>query len=123
MPISIKSEKEIKLMEESGRILAKVHEELEKLIRPGITTLEIDKKCYEIIKSFGCIPSFLNYNGYPASLCISINDEVVHGIPDTKHILKEGDIVSLDCGVIYEGYHSDAARTVPVGEISEEAKK
>ena len=123
MPISIKSEKEIKLMEESGRILAKVHEELEKLIRPGITTLEIDKKCYEIIKSFGCIPSFLNYNGYPASLCISINDEVVHGIPDTKHILKEGDIVSLDCGVIYEGYHSDAAGTVPVGEISEEAKK
>ena len=90
MPISIKSEKEIKLMEESGRILAKVHEELEKLIRPGITTLEIDKKCYEIIKSFGCIPSFLNYNGYPASLCISINDEVVHGIPTRNISLRKG---------------------------------
>lgn len=123
MAISIKTEKEIKLMQESGRILAKVLQELESLIRPGISTLEIDKICHEIIKGYGCIPSFLNYNGYPASLCISVNEEVVHGIPDKEHILREGDIVSLDCGVIYEGYHSDAARTVPVGEISEEAKK
>lgn len=123
MPISIKTEKEIELMQESGRILAKVLQELESLIRPGISTLEIDKKCYEIIKGYGCEPSFLNYNGFPASLCVSVNDEVVHGIPDKEHILKEGDIVSLDCGVIYKGYHSDAARTVPVGKISEEAKK
>ena len=123
MPISIKTEKEIELMQESGRILALVLKELENYIKPGISTLEIDKKCYELIKGYGCRPSFLNYNGFPASLCVSVNNEVVHGIPDKEHILKEGDIVSLDCGVIYEGYHSDAARTVPVGEISEEAKK
>lgn len=123
MPINIKTEKEIELMQESGRILALVLKELETYIKPGITTLDIDKKCYEIIRGYGCIPSFLNYNGFPASICVSINDEVVHGIPDKNHILKEGDIVSLDCGVIYEGYHSDAARTVPVGEISEEARK
>ncbi|HHT87585.1 MAG TPA: type I methionyl aminopeptidase [Clostridiales bacterium] len=123
MPISIKSDKEIELMQESGKILAKVLEELESYVRPGISTLEIDRKCYEIIESYGCIPSFLNYNGFPASLCISVNDEVVHGIPDKNHILKDGDIVGLDCGVIYKGYHTDAARTIPVGEITKEAKK
>lgn len=123
MPISIKSEKEIELMQESGRILAKVLEELEHYAKPGISTLDIDKKCYEIIQSYGCTPSFLNYNGFPASLCISVNDEVVHGIPDKDHILREGDIVSLDCGVIYKGYHSDAARTIPIGEITSEAMK
>lgn len=122
MAINIKSEREIKLMRESGRILANVLKELETYVKPGISTLEIDKKCYEIIKSYGCIPSFLDYRGFPASLCISVNDEVVHGIPD-DYILREGDIVSLDCGVIYEGYHSDAARTIPVGETSKEAKK
>lgn len=121
--IIIKSEKEIELMQEAGRILAIVHEELEKFIRPGISTMDIDKQGYEIIKSFGCIPSFLNYNGYPASICVSVNDEVVHGIPNKKHFLHEGDIVSLDAGVIYKGYHSDAARTIAVGEISSEAKK
>lgn len=123
MAITIKSEREIELMQESGRILAKVLEELESHVRPGISTLDIDKKCHEIIKGYGCTPSFLNYNGFPASLCVSVNDEVVHGIPDKDHILREGDIVSLDCGVIYEGYHSDAARTIPVGEITNEAKK
>ena len=123
MSVTIKSEKEIELMREAGRILAIVHEELEKFIRPGISTLDIDKKGYEIIKSYGCIPSFLNYNGYPASICVSINDEVVHGIPRKDRILLEGDIVSLDAGVIYKGYHSDAARTWAVGEISKEAKK
>ena len=121
--IIIKSEKEIELMQEAGRILAIVHEELEKFIRPGISTMDIDKQGYEIIKSFGCIPSFLNYNGYPASICVSVNDEVVHGIPNKKHFLHEGDIVSLDAGVIYKGYHSDAARTIAVGKISSEAKK
>jgi len=123
MPITIKNEKEIELMQEAGRILANVLKELESYVQPGISTLEIDRKCYEIIKRYGCKPSFLNYNGFPASICVSVNDEVVHGIPDKEHILKEGDIVSLDCGVIYEGYHSDAARTLPVGEISPEAKK
>lgn len=121
--ITIKSAKEIELMQEAGRILAMVHDELGKFIKPGISTLDIDKKGYELIKSYGCIPSFLNYNGYPASVCVSVNDEVVHGIPDKHRIIQSGDIVSLDAGVIYKGYHSDAARTHGVGEITEEAKK
>ena len=123
MSVTIKSAREIELMKEAGRILAIVHEELEKFVRPGISTLDIDKKGEELIRSFDCIPSFLNYNGYPASICVSVNDEVVHGIPHKDHIINEGDIVSLDAGVIYKGYHSDAARTHAVGEISEEAKK
>lgn len=123
MPVSIKSEREIELMREAGKILAKTHEELGKIVKPGISTFEINKIGEEIIRSYGCIPSFLNYNGYPASICISVNDEVVHGIPSKKRILEEGDIVSLDAGVIYKGYHSDAARTHAVGEISEEARK
>ena len=121
--ISIKSAKEIERMKEAGRILAIVHEELEKFIRPGISTWDIDKKGYDLIKSFGCEPSFLNYNGYPASICVSVDDEIVHGIPNKKHILREGNIVSLDAGVIYEGYHSDAARTHAVGEVSQEAQR
>lgn len=123
MSVSIKSEREIELMREAGKILAQVHDELEQFVRPGISTKDIDKKGEEIIRSFGCIPSFLNYNGYPASICVSINNEVVHGIPSNKRILNEGDIVSLDAGVIYNGYHSDAARTHAVGEISSEARK
>ena len=121
MPISIKSAREIELMTEAGRILAIVHDELEKALRPGMTTKEIDKLGEEVIRSYGCVPSFLNYNGYPASVCVSVNDEVVHGIPSHKRIIKEGDIVSLDAGVIYKGYHSDAARTHAVGEISKTA--
>lgn len=123
MSVTIKSQHEIELMREAGKILAKTHEELAKAIKPGMTTLQIDKIGEEIIRSYGCIPSFLNYNGYPASICVSVNDEVVHGIPSKDRILVDGDIVSLDAGVIYKGYHSDAARTVAVGEISEEAKK
>jgi methionyl aminopeptidase len=87
-----------------------------------MTTKDIDRIGEEVIRSFGCTPSFLNYNGYPASVCVSINDEVVHGIPTDKRIIREGDIVSLDAGVIYKGYHSDAARTHAVGEITQEAK-
>ena len=123
MSISIKSEKEIELMRESGRILANVLEELQEMVKPGISTLDIDRKCAEIIKGYGCIPSFLNYNGYPANLCTSVNSEVVHGIPSKKRILREGDIISLDCGVIYQGYHSDAARTIAVGDISKDARR
>ena len=123
MSVTIKSNREIELMREAGRILAIVHDELEKAIKPGITTKQIDKLGEEIIRSYGCIPSFLNYNGYPASICVSVNDEVVHGIPNKKRILREGDIVSLDAGVIYKGYHSDAARTHAVGEISKEAQR
>lgn len=121
MAVTIKSEKEIELMREAGRLLAKTHELLAKEIKPGMSTLDIDTKGEEIIRSLGCIPSFLNYNGYPASICVSVNDEVVHGIPCKEHIVMEGDIVSLDAGLIYKGYHSDAARTVAVGEISKEA--
>ena len=121
MAIVIKSQREIELMREAGRILALTHEELKKIIRPGISTYEIDKRGEEVIRSYGCIPSFLNYNGYPASICVSVNDEVVHGIPSKHRILQEGDIVSLDAGVIYEGYHSDSARTYGVGQISDDA--
>ena len=121
--VSIKSQSEIALMREAGKILAHVHEELKDAIRPGMSTLEIDKLGEKIIRGYGCIPSFLNYNGYPASICVSVNDEVVHGIPRKDIILCEGDIVSLDAGVIYKGYHSDAARTYGVGKISDEAAK
>lgn len=123
MAVTIKSNREIELMREAGRILAIVHDELAKVVVPGMSTLDIDKKGEELIRSFDCVPSFLNYNGYPASVCVSVNDEVVHGIPRADRIIREGDIVSLDTGVIYQGYHSDAARTIAVGEISEEAKR
>lgn len=123
MAVTIKSEREIELMREAGRILAKVHEELAKEIKPGMSTYEIDKIGEQLIRSYGCIPSFLGYGGFPASICVSVNDEVVHGIPSKKRILREGDIVSLDAGVIYKGWQSDAARTVAVGEISDDAKR
>lgn len=123
MSVTIKSGREIELMKEAGRILAIVHEELGKIIKPGITTLDIDRKGEEIIRSYGCIPSFLNYSGYPASICVSVNDGVVHGIPRDDYYIEEGDIVSLDAGVLYKGYHSDAARTWAVGEISDNAKR
>lgn len=123
MAVTIKSPREIELMREAGRILAKTHEELAKNLRPGMSTWDIDHMGEEIIRSYGCIPSFKNYNGYPASICVSVNDEVVHGIPHREHFLDEGDIVSLDAGVIYKGYHSDAARTYGIGEIDDDAKK
>lgn len=123
MAVTIKSSREIELMREAGRILAKTHEELAKNLRPGMSTWDIDHMGEEIIRSYGCIPSFKNYNGYPASICVSVNDEVVHGIPHKEHFLDEGDIVSLDAGVIYKGYHSDAARTYGIGEIDDDAKK
>ena len=123
MSVSIKSEREIELMREAGRILARVHEELGKMIKPGISTLDIDRAGERMIRGYGCTPSFKNYNGYPASICVSVNDEVVHGIPNRHRILHEGDIVSLDAGVIYNGYHSEAARTHAIGRISPEAQQ
>lgn len=123
MSVTIKSTRQIELMREAGKILAMTHEELAKALKPGMSTLDIDRLGEQIIRSYGCIPSFKNYNGYPASICVSVNDEVVHGIPCREHIIQEGDIVSLDAGVIYHGYHSDAARTHGVGEISPEARK
>ncbi len=123
MAISIKSSREIELMRESCRLLSIVHKEMEEAIRPGMSTMDIDILGEKTIRKLGCIPNFKNYNGYPASICVSVNDEVVHGIPSRERILQEGDIVSLDAGLIYKGYHSDAARTHAVGEISPEAKK
>lgn len=123
MSVTIKSEAEIALMRESGRLLSIMHDELRKAIKPGMSTLDIDRLGETIIRDFGCIPNFKNYNGYPASICVSVNDEVVHGIPTKHRILQEGDIVSLDAGLIYKGYHSDAARTWGVGEISKEAQR
>ena len=122
MSVTIKSAKEIELMREAGRLLEIVHKELEEAIRPGISTWELDHLGEKTIRSLGCIPNFLNYNGYPASFCISVNDEVVHSIPNKRKILHEGDIVSIDAGLIYKGMHSDAARTHAVGQISPEAQ-
>ena len=123
MAVSIKSEREIEIMREAGKILHYVHDELGKAIKPGISTMDIDVLGEKLIREHGCIPNFLNYNGFPASICVSVNDEVVHGIPNKKRILQEGDIVSLDAGLIYKGYHSDAARTYAVGIISKEAQQ
>jgi methionyl aminopeptidase len=123
MAVTIKSAREIELMREAGKILASVHEQLGEAIKPGMSTKDIDILGEKLIRQHGCIPSFLNYQGYPASICVSVNEEVVHGIPTHDRILQEGDIVSLDAGVIYNGYHSDAARTHMVGEVSKEAKQ
>ena len=122
MAVTVKSARELGLMRDAGKMLAEVHAKLEEAIRPGISTLEIDTLGERLIRSYGCTPNFLNYNGYPASICVSVNDEVIHGIPKKDRILQEGDIVSLDAGLIYKGYHSDAARTHAVGQISEEAR-
>ena len=123
MAVTIRSAREIALMREAGRLLGVVNEELGRAIRPGMSTKDIDRLGEKLIRSFGCTPNFLHYQGYPASICVSVNEEVVHGIPREDHILKEGDIVSLDAGLIYKGYHSDAARTHRVGKVSPEAEK
>ena len=123
MAVTIKSAREIELMREAGKILAVVHDEMAKALRPGMSTMDINRVGEQVIRDFGCTPSFLNYNGYPAAICVSVNNEVVHGIPCQERILEEGDIVSLDAGLIYKGYHSDAARTHAVGKISPEAEQ
>ncbi len=123
MAVSVKSEREIQLMRESCKILAKVYEELEKAIRPGVTTKELDTLAEKLIRGYGCVPNFLNYNGFPGTICASVNEEVVHGIPSKSRVLKAGDIISIDCGCIYKGYHSDAARTYAVGNISAEVQQ
>ncbi len=110
-------------MRESCKILAKVYDEIEKAIRPGVSTKELDTLAEKLIRSFGCVPNFLNYNGFPGTICASVNEEVVHGIPNKNRILKDGDIISIDCGCIYKGYHSDAARTYAVGSVSKEVQQ
>lgn len=117
--INIKSKREIDLLKEAGRITYLTHCEVKKHIKPGITTNELDRIAEEFILKNGCTPSFKNYNGFPKSICASINDEVVHGIPSNRK-LKEGDIISIDIGVCYKGYHGDSAWTYPVGTISKE---
>jgi methionyl aminopeptidase len=118
MGINIKSDREVALMRQAGKIVASVLEILAEAVRPGLKTKELDTIAEKEIKKLGGIPSFKGYRGYPANLCVSINDEIVHGIPGER-ILKEGDIVSLDLGAIYQGYQGDAARTVAVGQISD----
>ena len=123
MAVSIKSRREIDLMRESCKRLEYVHNKLGEIIRPGISTYEINKIGDRLIREQEGIPNFLDYNGYPASICVSVNDEVVHGIPKKERLLEEGDIVSLDAGLIYKGYHSDAARTYCVGEVSPQVRQ
>ncbi|MBR0126921.1 MAG: type I methionyl aminopeptidase [Firmicutes bacterium] len=121
--IIIKSTSEIDLMRESGKVTGFILKELENFIKPGLSTADVDRFVDSTIRKHGMIPTFKGYGGFPASACVSINEEVVHGIPDKKRILKEGDIVSVDVGSTYKGYVSDAARTYPVGQVSETASK
>ncbi len=123
MAVTVKSEREIELMREAGRRLEIVHAEMGEFIRPGVSTMDVNRHGEKIIRKLGCEPNFLNYNDFPASICVSVNEEVVHGIPHDDRILEEGDIVSLDAGLIYKGYHSDAARTHAVGKISPELQQ
>ena len=119
--VTIKSKREIELMRDAGKLLRDVHNRLGEEIAPGISTKDLDRLGEELIRKTGSIPSFLNYEGYPASVCVSLNDEVVHGIPRDDIIIEDGDIVSLDIGLIHNGYQSDAARTHACGKISDEA--
>jgi methionyl aminopeptidase len=121
--IIIKSDAEIELMRKAGKIVADTLLILEKAIKPGISTADLDKIAEEYILKQGAKPSFKGYGGFPASICSSLNNEVVHGIPSSSTILKEGDIISIDCGAVLNGYQGDAARTFPVGKISEEAER
>ena len=121
--IILKTSRELAALRKAGKISQAALKLAGEAVEPGISTWEINQIGEKLIRSFDCVPSFLNYHGFPASICVSVNDEVVHGIPKKTRILQEGDIVSLDVGLIYKGYHSDAARTHGVGNIDEEAKR
>lgn len=121
--IIIKTDREIEYMRQAGKIVGETLLKLEEVIRPGITTEELDKIAEEYITEHDAKPSFKGYYGFPGSICASVNSEVVHGIPSKKVVLQEGDIISVDCGAMLNGYHGDAARTFSVGKISEEAKQ
>ena len=120
--IIIKTENEIKIMQESGRILATVLKEVKKQVKPGITTIELDGAAEALILKHGAKPGFKGYDGFPYSLCASVIEEIVHGLPSGR-VLKEGDIIGLDLGVLYKGYYSDMAVSVPVGKVSFSAKR
>ena len=122
MTVHKKSREEIKLMREAGNIVALVHQEMKRIIEPGVSTKYLDDAAAKIIKEHKAIPTFLGYNGFPATICASVNGEVVHGIPRETCILKEGDIVSIDVGATYHGLVGDGAWTYPVGNISDECK-
>ena len=118
--ITLKSPHEIELMRRAGKITAAARALAREMVKPGVTTQQIDKAVFHFIREQGAIPSFLHYNGYPASVCISVNDEIIHGIPG-KRVLREGDIVSVDVGAYIGGYHGDCAGTYPCGQVSDEA--
>jgi methionyl aminopeptidase len=120
--IVCKSAAELEYMREAGRIVAETHRLLRQAIKPGVTTAELDRLAEEYIRSQGAVPSFKGYNQFPASICASVNDELVHGIPGPR-VLNEGDIISIDIGAQYQGYHGDSAWTYPVGEISDEHRR
>lgn len=120
--VTLKSVREIQLMREAGRVVARVLEALQAKAAPGITTAELDEEAERLIRKLGAIPSFKGYHGYPATICASINEQVVHGIPNGRR-LNEGDILSVDVGVILKGYHGDAAVTLPIGAVSPEARR
>ncbi|MED2795205.1 type I methionyl aminopeptidase [Bacillus wiedmannii] len=120
--IICKTPREIEIMREAGRIVALTHQELKQHITPGITTKELDQIAEKTIQKYGATPSFKGYNGFPGSICASVNEELVHGIPG-KRKLEEGDIISIDIGAKYNGYHGDSAWTYPVGNISESVQK
>lgn len=121
--ITLKSAYELGLMRTAGQIVAEVHAAMREAIRPGVTTADLDQLANTVIKRRGATPSFLGYRGFPASICASINDELVHGIPRPQRVLRDGDIISVDVGAIYKGYHGDSAWTYPVGAISAEAQR
>jgi methionyl aminopeptidase len=121
--IQIKSQREIELMREAGRILDLTRTMLKQHVKPGISTYQLDQLAEDYIISLGAVPSFKGYHGFPGSICTSINEVVVHGIPSSKKFLKEGDIITLDFGVNYKGYHADSATTYPVGKVSPEIEK
>jgi methionyl aminopeptidase len=121
--ITIKSKAEFEVMRRAGRLVAETLERLEAAVKPGVSTGELDKIAYEHITKSNGIPSFKGYHGFPASICTSVNDEVVHGIPSKRRVLEEGDIVSIDCGAIIDGWHGDAALTVAVGHTTPEMKR
>jgi methionyl aminopeptidase len=118
----LKTPGEIELMDQANRIVLKVLDEVGAIIAPGVTSRELDRLAERVIRGAGGVPAFLNYRGYPATLCISVNDVIVHGIPNDVP-LKEGYIVGIDCGALYKGYYGDAARTFAVGEVDDEAKR
>lgn len=123
MAVIVKTDREIELMRQSCHKLHTVLCELKEFIRPGVSTLDVSNKGEEVINKLGGVSNFKNYRGFPAAVCVSVNEEVVHGIPRADKILNEGDIVSVDTGMIWQGYHSDAARTFGVGQISEEDRQ